>query len=233
MSEGWIGVDFDGTLAQYDTWVDAAHCGRPIQPMVDRVQAWLKAGRQVRVFTARVFPITEVITGYPALNFVPAEHRNSLPYRYRGAVEAAHAIQDWCRQYIGTVLPITCVKDYAMIELYDDRCVQVRPNTGELVGNSTRGLIAEPQVFTHRTVTAVSVGFKTDNLREAQVAAQTMGAVLEGLAHYSDVYWRQRVQVDSGANGFFTRCRVAVASPLYDNNPRQVEMVAATLTEKK
>lgn len=140
MRDGWIGVDFDGTLAHYGTWVDAAHCGHPIQPMVDRVQAWLKEGRQVRVFTARVFPITEVITGYPALNFVPAEHRNSLPYRYRDAVEAAHAIQAWCRQYIGVMLPITCVKDYAMIELYDDRCVQVRPNTGELVGNSTRGL---------------------------------------------------------------------------------------------
>ena len=233
MSDGWIGVDFDGTLAHYGTWVSPVHCGEPITPMVERVKAWLAEGRQVRIFTARVFPITEVILEGNASVESWRGKDHSVASRVVQACIAAGTIQDWCRQHIGVVLPITCVKDYAMIELYDDRCVQVRPNTGELVGNSTRGLIAEPQVSTHRTVTAVSVSFKTDSLREAQVAAQAMGAVLAGVALYSDVYWRQRVLVEPASEGFFTRCRVAVASPLYDNNPRQVEMVAATLTEKK
>lgn len=133
-NKGWIGVDFDGTVARYDGWVDAEHCGAPLQPMVDRIKAWLKAGQEVRIFTARVYPITEVITAYPALNFVPLPYRDELPYRYRDAVRAAHAIQHWCDLHIGARLPITCVKDYAMTHLYDDRAVQVERNTGNLLG---------------------------------------------------------------------------------------------------
>lgn len=41
---------------------------------------------------------------------------------------------------IGRELPVTATKDFAMIELWDDRAVQVRMNTGEVVGHSTRGL---------------------------------------------------------------------------------------------
>lgn len=36
-------------------------------------------------------------------------------------------------------LEVTNVKDFAMLELWDDRCVQVLPNTGEQVGVSSRG----------------------------------------------------------------------------------------------
>ena len=35
----------------------------------------------------------------------------------------------------GQVLPVTNVKDLAMAELWDDRCIQVVANTGERVGN--------------------------------------------------------------------------------------------------
>lgn len=132
---GWIGVDFDGTLAQYGTWVSPTHCGQPIAPMVERVKRWLAAGREVRIFTARVFPILGAITPDTIVGAPPGGDRRG--YEAAAAVEA---IRDWCRQHVGQVLTITCVKDYAMVELYDDRCVQVRPNTGELVGESTRGL---------------------------------------------------------------------------------------------
>jgi hypothetical protein len=55
--------------------------------------------------------------------------------------KAAHNnIEEWCYFRIGHVLPITNIKDYAMIELWDDRAVQVVANTGEPVGSSTRGL---------------------------------------------------------------------------------------------
>lgn len=132
---GWIGVDFDGTLAEYGTWVSPTHCGQPIEPMLDRVKRWLAEGREVRIFTARVWPIVEQITPdlRLAVEYAPTD-------RAVQAVAAAEAIRDWCRRHVGQVLTITCVKDFAMVELYDDRCVQVRPNTGELVGNSTRGL---------------------------------------------------------------------------------------------
>ena len=133
---GWIGVDFDGTLAAYGTWVSGLHVGEPIGPMVDRVKAWIEQGREVRIFTARVFPILIVTPDDD-----PADApRMGAPFGGRDSEDAVRAIQDWCRRHVGQVLTITCVKDYGMVELYDDRAVQVRQNTGELVGSSSRGL---------------------------------------------------------------------------------------------
>jgi hypothetical protein len=40
------------------------------------------------------------------------------------------AIDKWCREHVGVVLPVTHEKDYGMVELWDDRAVQVEPNTG-------------------------------------------------------------------------------------------------------
>lgn len=104
---GWIGVDLDGTLAQYGGWKGADHIGEPIPAMLERVKGWLSEGVEVRIFTARV-SIDE-----------------------DGSVE--RAIQDWCEQHIGHRLAVTCRKDYAMVELWDDRAIQVIPNTGERV----------------------------------------------------------------------------------------------------
>jgi hypothetical protein len=108
---GWIGVDFDGTLSEYNGWVAGDHCGPPIPAMLARVKAWLAEGKDVRIFTARIY------------------HDNS-PKRLQDAELARTAIVEWCKLYVGKEIPITNVKDYGMIELWDDRCVQVRPNTG-------------------------------------------------------------------------------------------------------
>lgn len=113
---GWIGVDLDGTLAHYDGWKHATHIGEPIDRMVSRVIRWIAEGREVRIFTARV---------------------STLDHAERTAIEAA--IRVWCTKHIGYPLAVTCVKDYQMTELWDDRAVQVRVNTGEAVGYSTRG----------------------------------------------------------------------------------------------
>jgi len=118
---GWIGVDLDGTLAEYDCWRGATHIGAPVAAMVERVKAWIKDGYEVRIFTARVFCPKEEAPGGP---------------RYKEAVDARLAIQDWCREHLGMELIVTCEKDYAMIEVWDDRCVQVEPNTGIPIGNS-------------------------------------------------------------------------------------------------
>ena len=101
METGWIGVDLDGTLAHYDRWRGVQHIGAPVPAMVDRVKKWLAQGRKVKVFTARA---TEV--------------------------ESYAFIKKWCVEHIGVELPITCVKDYQMVELWDDRCVRVMHNTG-------------------------------------------------------------------------------------------------------
>lgn len=125
MSERWIGIDLDGTLAVYDGWKGPAHIGTPIPSMVKRVKEMLLAGKKVRIFTARVFP----------LGFIPATeltgHMTTI-FRYESAVawEAAQAIQFWCEKHIGCKLPITCIKDYNMDQLWDDRAVQVECNTG-------------------------------------------------------------------------------------------------------
>lgn len=50
------------------------------------------------------------------------------------------AIQTWCVANGLPALEVTCVKDFGMIELWDDRAVQVEPNTGAFLGYSPRGL---------------------------------------------------------------------------------------------
>lgn len=117
--KGWIGVDLDGTLAHYDKWVSATHIGAPVSAMVERVKGWLAAGKDVRIFTARI-------------------SHDGTAQRRDEALAASMAIHGWCKEHLGEALAVTNVKDYAMLELYDDRCVQVEKNTGRLIGESTR-----------------------------------------------------------------------------------------------
>lgn len=138
--KGWIGVDFDGTLATYDGWKGATVLGDPVPAMVERVKRWLSEGREVRIFTARAWPVTMAVPeggdDWTELSVLPgADLRRS-----NEAIDACAAITRWCEQHIGRALSITCVKDFGMVELWDDRAVQVHPNTGEPVGHSTRGL---------------------------------------------------------------------------------------------
>lgn len=127
---GWIGVDLDGTLAKYGTWVDPTHIGEPIAPMLERVKRWVAEGREVRIFTARAYPIGCVKPDDQLMH--------QYDQRRREANSAIAAIREWCARHIGRVLTITCIKDPSMDELWDDRAIQVRKNTGEIVGESTR-----------------------------------------------------------------------------------------------
>lgn len=105
-TRGWIGVDLDGTLAYYESGYGIGDViGPPLAPMVDRVKQWLEDGREVRILTAR------------------ASHP-------KFSENTRRAIEGWCLEHIGQVLPITCVKDYEMEVLYDDRAVQVVRNVG-------------------------------------------------------------------------------------------------------
>jgi hypothetical protein len=110
-NNGWIGVDLDATLAYYDSWHGTSHIGRPIDYMVQRVQVWLSEGKDVRIITARV------------------SHDGSAQRMIEAQMSYLY-IMDWCLQNIGQVLPITCSKDFKMIEYWDDRCIQVLANTG-------------------------------------------------------------------------------------------------------
>lgn len=115
----WIGVDFDGTLAEYHGW-QGTKLGRPIWVMVDRVKAWLDMGKEVRIVTARVASRNK------PENLLPSEEQWDAN-AHRAAIE------DWCVTNIGFKLPITAEKDFAMETLWDDRCVTVEKNTGKIM----------------------------------------------------------------------------------------------------
>jgi len=100
MSDGWIGVDLDGTLAEYHGWGDGK-IGRPIPIMLNRVKEWLANGNTVKIFTARATD-----------------------------GDQTSIIHEWLKENGLPILEITATKDFRMIELWDDRCVQVIPNTG-------------------------------------------------------------------------------------------------------
>lgn len=106
---GWIGVDLDGTLAEYQGWRGPEDIGDPVPKMLARVKRWLDAGRDIRIFTGRITSpdVTES--------------------------RARELINRWMLKHLGVELPITNVKDYQMIELWDDRAIQVVPNTGKRV----------------------------------------------------------------------------------------------------
>jgi hypothetical protein len=116
----WIGVDFDGTLAHYHNFKGAGVLGAPIPLMVDRVRRWLAEGKDVRIFTARVWQL-DITSGV-------SEHEYNS--RCAEARAARIAIKQWCYDQFGKELPITCEKDYGMVELWDDRAKQVYKNIG-------------------------------------------------------------------------------------------------------
>ena len=98
---GWIGVDLDGTLAEYGGWQGPDHVGNPVPAMAFRVRKWLADGRDVRIVTARA-----------------------------GVPEQVAVVEEWTERHFGQRLVVTDRKDFGMIELWDDRAVQVEPNTG-------------------------------------------------------------------------------------------------------
>lgn len=97
----WIGVDLDGTLADYSKWKGLDHVGKPIPRMQKRVMQWLEAGHKVKILTARA----------------------SVP-------EGIEPVEKWLKAHGFPELEITNQKDFQMIELWDDRAIQVIRNTG-------------------------------------------------------------------------------------------------------
>lgn len=109
--KGWIGVDLDGTLASYHGWYGPAHIGEPIEPMIDRVRDWLAQGIEVRVFTAR------------------ASVPEYIPY-----------VTQWLEKQGLPGLKVTNVKDFGMICLWDDRCIEVVTNEGKPKVDETQNI---------------------------------------------------------------------------------------------
>ena len=79
---------------------------KPVPNMMKRIKIWIEMGYRVKIVTARAQD--------PELAIPP--------------------IQKWLKKHGLPDLEITNSKDMDMIELWDDRCVQVIPNTGNPVG---------------------------------------------------------------------------------------------------
>jgi hypothetical protein len=112
-SREWIGVDFDGTLVKtmdYKGIVDLRK-GEPVMAMVQRVRDWLDDGKNIRIMTARVCG--------------QAGPENAAKHR--------KVVEDFCLEHFGERLVVTHEKDFDMVELWDDRAVQVERDEGEPV----------------------------------------------------------------------------------------------------
>ena len=105
ITETYIGVDLNGTLAKY-THYRKGHIGAPIPKMLARVKKWIQEGKKVKIFTARANQPEEVA-----------------------------AIKQWLKKVGLPDLEITNVKDHMMSEIWDDRAVRVQKNTGEIESN--------------------------------------------------------------------------------------------------
>ena len=104
---GWYGFDLDGTISHYDGWKGLDHIGEPLgadkpRSAFSQAQKMIAAGKDVRIFTARV-----------------SEGRSAIP-----------PIQAWCQKHFGKVIPVTNEKDLDCLAIYDDKAVQIEMNTG-------------------------------------------------------------------------------------------------------
>ncbi len=105
-ARGWVGVDFDGTLARWHGRMEPL--GEPVGPMVEMVKRVLEDGKyDVKIFTARAVDPVYV-----------------------------KAVQEWALEVFKTTLEVTNCKDFLCVEIWDDRARQCDPATGRLVGRS-------------------------------------------------------------------------------------------------
>jgi dTMP kinase len=100
--QGWIGVDFDGTLAKSLDYHREGDVGAPIWRMIYRVQKWLDQGKTVKIVTARAGNATDEAAIHYFL------HRVGLP-----------------------PLEIINHKDHEMLALWDDKAIRVDPENGQ------------------------------------------------------------------------------------------------------
>ena len=117
----WIGVDLDGTLAFHDQMSHPDHIGKPIDAMLKRVNDWISEGKRIKIMTARA----------------------SLP-------EQIPLVKEWLNNNNLPDLEVTNEKDFMMIELWDDRAIQVIPNKGiPITANETQSekVITKPNFF--------------------------------------------------------------------------------------
>jgi len=122
MEESWYGFDIDGTLASSrpGEFAGTVGIGVPVPAMINIVKTYLSQGKKCKIMTARAHSAA----------------RDNNPAIIK-------AIEDWCLEHIGQVLEVTCQKTGAMVELWDDRAIAVKRNTGKAIKYNQQGGITE------------------------------------------------------------------------------------------
>ena len=114
----WYGFDFDRSLAYHgpqDKDIKKGYnlgVGAPIDIIVERLKEYLAAGKNCKIFTARVAPHPDVE------NFNMADRSEQL--------------RDWCEAQGLPRLDVVCIKDAYMEEIWDDKSVSIKPNEGRV-----------------------------------------------------------------------------------------------------
>ena len=92
-------LEEDGEGKAYAVRLESLLCG------------WLAEGKEVRIFTARVWPHTQPVTDQNlkqtliALRVIASQEPISN-IRFLSAADSIEAIREWCRKHIGQTLPI-------------------------------------------------------------------------------------------------------------------------------
>lgn len=104
-----IGVDLDGTLAEYHKWEGDHIIGKPIPAMKKKVLDWIDKDETVAIFTARA-----------------------------DSAHAIECIQVWLKENGFPRLFITNKKLKTFKSFYDDRAYRVEKNKGVIVNQSDK-----------------------------------------------------------------------------------------------
>lgn len=132
MTDNWIAVDLDRTLAKYDEWHGASHVGEPIVKMIEFVKGALKNGIEVRIFTARVSQSFAKCPMKGSWNDTWYRTLYDNNHISEETFQSVIAIRQFCRSNFGQPLTITCVKDTKCVAIYDDIAHHVTPNEGNI-----------------------------------------------------------------------------------------------------
>ena len=141
--EAWYGFDLDGTLAQYDGWKGIDHIGMPVYPIANMLRRMHESGKKVKIVTARVAPRENPETKPNPwwVEHLTIESPDKTPWRMeKDTYTALEFIKDWCWTWLHFVPEITHQKDHLMVWMLDDRTVQIKPNTGLVVGKMPKEL---------------------------------------------------------------------------------------------
>lgn len=112
--------------------------GPPIEPMMARIRGWIAARQEVRIVTARVFPYIHG-ENEDVLNRV---HQCLVTGEYFTVGDMVRCVQAYFCTHVDAMLPVTCAKDYQMIQLWDDRAIQVVPNTGRTLSEEHEAVLS-------------------------------------------------------------------------------------------